>query len=116
MNDTQLQNQLPLTEATFLILLSLAISPRHGYAIMQDVAELSEGRIHFSTGTLYGALKRLLQQGWIERVELLDVPETARPQKHYRLTEQGQRILDAEAQRLRSLARLVQLRLRSANS
>ncbi len=58
---------LPLTEATFFILMNLSSGPRHGYAIMKEVHEMSKGRITFSTGTLYGALKRLLDQGWITR-------------------------------------------------
>ena len=48
---------LPLTEATYFILLSLALGPRHGYLIMKDVRSLSRGRVTLSTGTLYGALK-----------------------------------------------------------
>src|SRR2546421_10786054 len=58
---------LPVTEPVLLILLSLAEQPRHGYAILQDVQEMSEGRVTLSTGTLYGALRRLLDDGWIER-------------------------------------------------
>ena len=54
--------ELPLSEAVFLILLSLAEGPKHGYAIMKDVHELSAQRVSLSTGTLYGALKRLLKQ------------------------------------------------------
>ena len=53
----------PLTEATYFIMLSLSREPRHGYAIMKDVQSLSEDRVILSTGTLYGALKRLLKQG-----------------------------------------------------
>ena len=63
------QENLPLTESTFYILLSLAPGPKHGYAIMKDVKMLSESRDLLSTGTLYGAIKRLLDQGWILRVD-----------------------------------------------
>ena len=59
----------PLTESVLLILLSLAGQPRHGYAILKDVEFLSNGRVMLSTGTLYGAIQRLLANGWIERVE-----------------------------------------------
>ena len=59
----------PLTESTYFILLSLSPEPKHGYAIMKEVQELSEGRVVLSTGTLYGALKRLLDEGWIIRLE-----------------------------------------------
>ncbi len=94
----------PLTETTFFILLSLLPGPRHGYAIMKDVQVLSDNRIVFSTGTLYGALKRLLEDGWIERVEEnAEFDETGRVRKTYRLTEKGRRILDGEVSRLQRL-------------
>lgn len=101
----------PLTEATFCILLSMAHSPRHGYAILKDVESLSAGRVLLGTGTLYGALKRLLEQGWIERVENPEADEDGRPRKEYRLTETGLRILRTESVRLETLARTAALRL-----
>jgi DNA-binding PadR family transcriptional regulator len=58
-----------LTEPVLLILLSLAEQPRHGYSILKDVEEMSDGRVTLSTGTLYGALRRLLDDGWIQRFE-----------------------------------------------
>ena len=58
---------LPLSEPVLLILLSLAQQPRHGYAILKNVEEMSDGRVTLSTGTLYGALRRLLEDRWIER-------------------------------------------------
>ena len=57
----------PLTEPVLLILLSLAEKPRHGYSLMKDIESLSNGRVRLSTGTLYGALRRLLEDLWIER-------------------------------------------------
>lgn len=103
---------LPLTEATFFILLTLAPQPRHGYAIMKEVEALSQGRVIFSTGTLYGGLKRLLEQGWIERHEGEDGPdETGRPRKAYALTNKGRRILAAEVERLDALSTLGRLHL-----
>ena len=60
----------PLTEPVLLILMSLANKPRHGYALMKDIERLSNGRVRLSTGTLYGALRRLLADHWIERFEL----------------------------------------------
>jgi DNA-binding PadR family transcriptional regulator len=98
------ETQLPLSEVSFYILLSLANEPRHGYAIMKDVASLSDGRIELSAGTLYGALKRMLEQGWIERLEDAgELDETGRPRKVYRLSALGQGVLSAETARLRSL-------------
>ena len=104
MDTPQIESQLPLSEVSFYILLSLAGEPRHGYAVMKDVASLSEGRIDLSAGTLYGALKRMLEGGWIERLELPgEVDETGRPRKVYRLTALGQGVLRAETERLRAL-------------
>ena len=85
------------------ILLSLAPGPRHGYAIMKDVQMLSDDRIVLSTGTLYGALKRLLEQHWIERVDDPEPNDTDRERKAYALTQTGRRILKAEVERLQKL-------------
>lgn len=109
--ETDLQDFLPLTETTFLILLSLVPEAKHGYAIMKDVQEMSHNRIHLSTGTLYGALKRLLEQDWIVQVEPVDEPTDGRGRKAYALTELGRRILSAETNRLDMLARASQQRL-----
>lgn len=112
MPDDELYEHLPLTEATFFILLSLAPGPRHGYAIVKDVQSLSDGRVMLSTGTLYGAIKRLLDQGWIARVYMPgDTEPSGRDIKHYELTLLGQRVLSAETERLRSLLRATQDRL-----
>ena len=104
------QNHLPLTESTFYIILSLAPGPKHGYAILQEVEALSDGRLVLSTGTLYGALKRMLDSAWIERVPDPQPDETNRERKAYRLTPLGRRILDAETARLQHLAHLAGLR------
>ncbi|MBI5290477.1 MAG: helix-turn-helix transcriptional regulator [Chloroflexi bacterium] len=101
---------LPLTEATLFILLSLAPEPKHGYAIMKDVQALSEERIVLSTGTLYGALKRLLEQRWIRRVNDPSANGDARERKAYALTEQGRRVLRAEVSRLQKLVKAARLR------
>lgn len=98
----------PLTEVTFFILLSLTPNARHGYAIMQEVQELSHQRVKLSTGTLYTALKRLLDDGWIEQVEGED---ESRGKKIYRLTSTGYTILRAETERLATLSALAQRRL-----
>jgi DNA-binding PadR family transcriptional regulator len=89
-----------LTEPTYFILLSLSPKPKHGYAIMQDVREISENRVILSTGTLYGALKRLLDQGWIIRME---EKNASRDRKVYKLTELGQHVLEEEIIRLKNL-------------
>jgi DNA-binding PadR family transcriptional regulator len=97
---------LPLTEATFFVLLSLAPGPKHGYGIMKEIPELSRGRVSFSTSTLYGALKRLLDQGWIERAEDDALDETTRPKNTYSLSPTGRLILKAEIARLRDLVQI----------
>ena len=99
---------LPLTEPVFLVLLSLAEQPRHGYSILKDVEHISAGRVVLSTGTLYGALQRLLSQGWIERFEEKD---TSRDKRAYRLTAKGRRNLQAETERMRHLTKLAGLRI-----
>lgn len=108
-SEENIQQELPLTEATFFILLSLAAGKKHGYAIMKDIEQLSDGRISLGTGTLYGALGRLLDQGWIERVE--EPQETRRPRKAYILSELGRRILGAEMSRLQANLSRAQQRL-----
>jgi DNA-binding PadR family transcriptional regulator len=106
---SEIADHLPLTEATFFILLSLSSGQKHGYVIMKDVDSLSDGRVTLGTGTLYGALGRLLDQGWIERVE--EERTTGRPRKAYVLSDLGRRILSAETERLRSLLSVAQLAL-----
>ena|SRR5438270_7362668 len=99
---------LPLTEPVLLVLLSLAEQPRHGYSILKDVEHMSSGRVVLSTGTLYGALQRLLSQGWIERFEEDDA---SRNRRAYRLTAKGRRNLQAETDRMRKLTRLATARV-----
>jgi DNA-binding PadR family transcriptional regulator len=99
----------PLTEPVLLILTSLATEPRHGYALMKDIEALSNGRVRMSTGTLYGALRRLLDDHWIERFEQED---TSREKQAYRVTPEGLRQLRLELERMKQLARAASSRLR----
>ena len=99
---------LPVTEPVLLILLSLAEQPRHGYSILQDVQAMSNGRVVLSTGTLYGALRRLLEDDWIERVKEED---SSRGRQAYRLTSHGRRNLQLEVSRLKHLTRVASLRV-----
>lgn len=107
----ELLKDLPLSESTFLILVSLDDKPKHGYAIMKEVQSLSQGRVTLSTGTLYGAIKRMLKDNWIRRVELVDEEEDARQRKFYALTNRGRRVLGAETARLRELVEIAGRRL-----
>lgn len=99
---------LPLTEPVLFILLSLAEQPRHGYSILKDIEEISDGRVVLSTGTLYGALRRLLEEEWIERIE---EAESSRGRQAYRLTAQGRRNLQREVGRMKQLTRLASSRV-----
>lgn len=99
---------LPLTETTFFILVSLANGPRHGYAILKDVSALSNNRITLSTGTLYGALKRLMDEDWIVRQEREERQEGVRDRKVYILSGPGKNLLMAEIKRLQSLVRVAE--------
>ncbi len=92
-----------------LILLSLAEKPRHGYALLRDIEDLSEGRVRLSTGTLYGALRRLLEDAWIERFAQEDA---SREKQAYKLTALGRRQLQWELNRMRQLTRTASVRLR----
>lgn len=100
----------PLSEAVFLILTSLAEQPRHGYALMKDIEALSNGRVRLSTGTLFGALRRMLESGWIERCAMED---TSRDKQSYRLTRAGRGRLTADLERLKALTRAATVRLKT---
>ncbi len=104
---------LPLTEPVLLILLSLAGQPQHGYSILKDVEQMSGGRVVLSTGTLYGALWRLLDASWIERLEEKDTP---RGRQTYRLSATGRKNLQLEVSRLKHITRLASLRVSTKES
>ncbi len=99
----------PLSEPVFLILTSLASEPRHGYALLQDIQAISNNRVVLSTGTLYGALRRLLEDGLIERFQQAD---TSRDKQAYKLTADGRRQLRIEVDRMRQLARAAAARMK----
>jgi len=90
--------QLALTEAVFYILLSLQ-KPLHGYGIIQNVEELSNGRVKLAAGTLYGALNSLVEKGWIDA--LPENPESRK--KEYVITKNGLSVLEDELARLSEL-------------
>ena len=110
-SNTSAESNLPLTEVTYFILLSLAPGAKHGYGIMKDVRFMSKERVVLSTGTLYGPLPRLLEQGWITRAEAPAVKSPGRQRKMYRLTSLGQQVLEAEINRLDSLVAAAQKRI-----
>lgn len=87
-----------LTEAVFYILLSL-YQPLHGYGIMQNVAELSRGRVALGAGTLYGAINTLVDKGWIIQLE----ENTDSRKKEYVITALGKAAVETELNRLEEL-------------
>ena len=95
---------LPLPAAVFHILVALADRDRHGYSIMQDVGARTDGKVVLSAGTLYTAIRRMLEQGLIE--ELRDSPDPDsgdERRRYYRLTQFGRDVAVAEARRLSSM-------------
>ena len=100
----------PLTEPVLLILLSLAKKPLHGYGLLQDIETLSNGRVRLSTGTLYGALRRLLEDSWIERFVQTD---TSRDKQAYRITAIGREYLYLELNRMKQLTQAARVRLKT---
>jgi DNA-binding PadR family transcriptional regulator len=104
---------LPLKSNWFHILLSLVGGEQHGYGIMQDVLERTDGRVRLWPATLYGSLKRLIEQGLISESGDRPAPEfdDAR-RRYYKLTALGQRVLDLESQRLKDLVRMLDARRR----
>ncbi|BCJ36079.1 hypothetical protein Athai_35820 [Actinocatenispora thailandica] len=92
-------NEAPLREPTFLILTALTDEPRHGYAIIEEVARISDGAVRLRAGTLYAALDRLRADGLIE-VDREEVVQT-RLRRYYRITAVGARRLAADAARMR---------------
>ena len=99
---------LPLKSNWFHILISLAGGEQHGYGIMQEVLERSDGKVRLWPATLYGSLKRLIQNGLIVESGERPAPEfdDAR-RRYYKLTPLGQKVLDHESQRLRDLVRIL---------
>jgi PadR family transcriptional regulator len=99
----------PMTGQAFFVLTALAGGPRHGYGIVGEVAELSQGRVELKIGSLYGVLDRLAAEGLIEadREEAHD----GRLRRYYRLTRDGRHALAEEAEVHAAAARVVRARL-----
>ena len=99
---------LPLKPHWFHVLLSLANQDQHGYGIMQEVLERTGGKVRLWPATLYGTLKRLMDEDLIEESTARPAPDQddAR-RRYYRLTRLGRRVLAAESQRLEDLVRVI---------
>jgi DNA-binding PadR family transcriptional regulator len=104
LSDPDPESFLPLPRDTFHILVSLADRERHGYSVMQDIAERTDGALRLSPSSLYASIKRLLEQGLIE--ELAERPDPRHDderRRYYRLSRLGRQVAMAEAQRLERL-------------
>jgi DNA-binding PadR family transcriptional regulator len=99
---------LPLKPHWFHVLLSLADQEQHGYGIMQEVLARTGGKVRLWPATLYGTLKRLMDEDLIEESAARPAPEQddAR-RRYYRLTRLGRRVLAAESERLEDLVRVI---------
>jgi DNA-binding PadR family transcriptional regulator len=98
---------LPLLPAVFHIMLALADGERHGYAIKREIEFRTGGVMSLGPGTLYGTLRRMLEQGWIEECgERPDPESNDERRRYYRLTREGRRLAEAEAKRLEKLVRV----------
>ncbi len=94
-----MDKNLPLTEAIFYILLAVR-KPNHGYGIIQEVLEITDGRLNLGPGTLYGAINSMLEKGWIE---LYSEDKESRKKKEYLITNKGKEIFQNEVKRLEEL-------------
>lgn len=110
-SDGALDRLIPLKTQWFHIMVSLASGEQHGYAIMQEVLERTQGKVRLWPATLYGSIKRLIEAGLIAESDERPAPEfdDAR-RRYYRLTTLGQRVLNAECERLQELVRTIQLK------
>ena len=107
----ELRQLLPLTPAVFFVLFSLADREKHGYAIMQDMAALSESKFRMGPGTLYSTLQRLLDLGLIVEVQGSRNAEARESRRrNYRITGNGRILLENELSRMDSLVRLARTR------
>ncbi|HSL28185.1 MAG TPA: PadR family transcriptional regulator [Anaerolineales bacterium] len=98
------KTSLPLTPAAFHIMLVLADRENHGYAIMREVAAHTQGKMRLGPGSLYGTIKRMLADGWIEELDERPDPQLDdERRRYYRLTGVGRKLVQAEAERLEQL-------------
>lgn len=98
---------LPLSSAMFHILVALADGDKHGYAIMKDVAQRTEGQVRLSAGTLYGIIGRLLGEGMIAEARQRPAPSLDdERRRYYHLTEFGREVAVAEAERMETMLEL----------
>ncbi len=101
--DREIDRQLPLPPAVFHILIALGEGEKHGYAVMQEVAERTAGKVRMSPGTLYGSIRKMLDEGLIEEFFRRGAPADDERRRYYRVTKFGRAVAAAEAERLAAL-------------
>jgi DNA-binding PadR family transcriptional regulator len=101
---------LPLKPHWFHVLLSLAGGEQHGYAIMQEVLDRTDGKVRLWPATLYGTLKRLMEDKLVDETPPRSGPGADPRRRYYRLTHFGREVLDAECARLEELVRMIHAR------
>lgn len=94
-----MDKNMPLTEALFYILLAVR-EPNHGYGIIQEVHEMTNGRVNLGPGTLYGAINSMMSKRWIK---LYSEDKDSRKKKEYLITEVGREVFETEVKRLKEL-------------
>ena len=102
----ELRGLMPLTPAVFFILLALADGQKHGYSIMQEVTDLSEGKFRMGPGTLYTTIQRLLDLSLLSEVTGAVEPGGDGRRRYYKLAREGRALLEAEVARLESVVRV----------
>ena len=112
MPETYPSTFLPLPQAQFHVLVALTDGERHGYAIMQGVEASSGGIVRMGPATLYGTLKKLVDQGLAEELARRPTDDDDKRRRYYQLTGLGQRVCAAEADRLAALVRITRSNLR----
>ena len=101
---------LPLQPAVFHILMALAEGDQHGYAIVQAIAERTDGRVRIGPATLYRSLQRMLEDGLVVEIDERPAPEEDdERRRYYRITPHGRKTARAEAQRLADLVKLARM-------
>ena len=110
-----LQELLPLSPATFYILVALTDEDRHGYGIMQEVSRQSEGKYKLGPGTFYDNLEKLIDNGMVKEVPRKSTNDDPR-RRYYRMTRFGRKLLLAEVSRLDVAVREAKVRLRGAKA
>ncbi len=101
------QNYTPLTPAVLYILMALAIEEKHGYGIMKQVEQDSEGKVRMGPGTLYGSLKRMMETGYVAESSKQVDPELDDQRRiYYKLTDAGKQALATELERYQQVVKL----------